>query len=57
MVKEYHKHVIDNNGIEIRIDFSYWSGSYSIYQDGLFIESLDKYDTEDMERLKMWELL
>lgn len=56
MVKEYHMH-ITGNGTEIRIDFSYWSGSYNIYQNGSFIESLDKYDTEDMKRLKIWERL
>ena len=56
MTKQYHSHKTDND-IVIKIDYVAFNNCYMVYASGVFQESLDGYDIEDMERLKVWERL
>ena len=56
ITKTYNKHTA-NNGEEIRIDYIPFNNCYMVHVNGEFVESLDNYDIDDRERLKVWERL
>jgi hypothetical protein len=56
IAKKHNEHTTDK-GEQVLIEYIQFNYSYMVYVNGIFQESLDKYDTDDMKRLKMWERL